>query len=224
MIVNVRQTHYLPVPDRPVRESFTRLAGTLRRLRQHRQAFLFLAAYFFYIDGVDTIIKMAAVYGTDCGVGQEALLLMVLAVQIVGFPAALLFGKLATRFKAKPMLLFGVGVYIVVTIFAANARTPLHFWILAVAIGCVQGGVQGLSRSVFGKTIPKQRSAEFFGFYNIFGRFATILGPLLVGGFAHLTGDVGHGILSIVVLFIIGGAILALVDPEAQAEPGQETP
>ncbi|ABC76097.1 MFS superfamily transporter [Syntrophus aciditrophicus SB] len=218
MIRNVHQRHYIPASAHPLRRSLRRLAATFREIRRYRPAFLFLAAYFFYIDGVDTIIRMATAYGVDIGMTTTQLLTIILVIQILAFPFALLYGKLADRVGTKPMLYAGMGVYGIIVLIAyalpsmptAQIRT-LFYWILAVLVASSQGGIQALSRSFFGRLIPKEKSAEFFGFYNIFGKFATILGPLLMALASRITGQSRYGILSLVVLFLIGGLLLSRV-------------
>ncbi|MCF8079531.1 MAG: MFS transporter [Desulfobacterales bacterium] len=221
MLRYVHQRHYLPAEPKPIRASLRRLARTFRQIRAHRSAFLFLAAYFFYIDGVDTIITMAAVYGRDIGLSVKMLIIVVLAIQIVAFPFALLYGRLADRFSARTMIYAGIGVYTIIVFlgFFLPALSPgmkiAAFWLLAMLVATSQGGIQALSRSYFGRLIPARQSAKFFGFYNIFGKFATIIGPFLMGFVSHAAGDSRYGILSILVLFIIGGLILRKVE-----EPG----
>ena len=215
---NVRQKHYLPHEDQPIRMSFRRLYSTFKDIRRYRSVFLFLIAYFLYIDGVDTIITMATSYGRDIGLGVNQLILAVLMIQIVAFPFALLYGRLAGTASTRSMLLIGIAVYVVITLigFYLPALPTLKlktivFWILAFLVATSMGGIQALSRSFFGKIIPAERSAEFFGFYNIFGKFATITGPFLMGVISRMTGDSRYGILSILILFIGGGILLMKV-------------
>jgi len=218
MILNVRQRHFIPASHQALRGSFQRLAATFREIRQYRTAFLFLLAYFFYIDGVDTIIRMATAYGVDIGMTTPQLLIIILVIQILAFPFALLYGKLAGLLGTKPMLYAGLGVYLIIVLIAfylpelpTASQKTLFYWILAVLIASSQGGLQALSRSFFGRLIPKEKSAEFFGFYNIFGKFAAILGPLLMALASRLTGQSRYGILSLVVLFVLGGLILSRI-------------
>lgn len=211
IIKNVRQIHGVASEPNPIKKSFARLGGTLKNIRGHKAVFLFLLAYFFYIDGVDTIIKMATVYGSDLGIETQDLLIILLATQFVAFPFTIIYGKLAEKFSAKGMLLFGVGVYTFICIYAYFLKTTLDFWILAMLVGTSQGGIQALSRSYFGKLVPKDNANEFFGFYNIFGKFAAFMGPLLMGVVTQLTGRSNNGVLSIIILFIVGGAVLLKV-------------
>jgi UMF1 family MFS transporter len=218
LLRSVHQTYGCPPSATPVRDAFRRLAETFGHLRTYRQAFLFLLAYFFFIDGVDTIITMAVAYGVDIGLGSSTLILAILTIQIIAFPCALFWGKLTERYRVKPLLLAGIMVYCLITLIAfflpalptLQAKTAM-FWVLAVLVASSMGGIQALSRSFFGKLVPPERSAEFFGFYNISGKCATITGPFLVGLTGQLTGQSRYGVLSILTLFIIGSLILCRV-------------
>ncbi len=215
---NVRQVYFVEPSPRPLRDAFRRLAATLRDVRKYRNLVLFLVAYFFYIDGVDTLIMMATPLALDVGIGENTLLVVLLVLQLVAFPFTLLAGKLAKRFSAKTMVFIGIGNYFIITFLAfflpsmesLRAKTAL-FWTLGMLVGTSQGGIQALSRSLYGKLVPKEKSAEFFGFYNIFGKFAAIMGPALVAFFTGLTRSSAYGILSITLLFGVGGVLLALV-------------
>ena len=228
LLKNVQQTYACPPSPTPVRDAFRRLAATFHHLRRYRQAFLFLLAYFFFIDGVDTIITMAVAYGVDIGLGSSSLILAILVIQIIAFPCSLLWGKLADRFPVKPLLQAGIGIYCLITLIAfflptlptLAAKTAV-FWLLSVLVASSMGGIQALSRSFFGKLVPPEQSAEFFGFYNISGKFATITGPFLVGITGQLTGHSRYGVLSILLLFIIGSLILSRV---AETPRGADQP
>ncbi len=214
---NVQQQYGVAPSPNPVRASFVQLGHTFRNIRQYREVVLFLAAFFLYIDGVHTIIKMAAPFGLDLGLDSQTLLIVIAVVQLVGFPSALIYGALAKRFGTKPLLLFGVGTYMFITLLAYFMYEPWHFWVLGILVGTAQGGVQALSRSYFSRIIPKEHAGEFFGFYDIFGKFAAILGPAMVGVIAHYTGNSQSGVLSLIVLFIAGGALLLFVREERSA-------
>jgi MFS transporter, UMF1 family len=228
LLRNVKQVYGIEPQGHPIRDSFLRLGRTLKHIRSYKPVFVFLIAYFFYIDGVDTIIRMATPIALAMGIESNTLLIVLLAIQVVAFPFALLYGRLAGRFGAWRMLFVGIAVYVGVVLVAfflpsvedMGTRTAL-FWVLSMMVASSQGGIQALSRSVYGKLIPKKNSAEFFGFYNIFGKFAAIMGPFLVAFFTQITGQERFGILSVLLLFAIGGAVLAIGgDPGQQAMEG----
>lgn len=187
------------------------LLATFQHIRQLKAVGLFLLAYWFYIDGVDTVIVMAVDYGQTLGFPQDSLITALLITQFVAFPAALAFGYLGNKFGAKQGILIGLAAYIAITIFASQMQSVKGFYALAICVGLVQGGVQALSRSLYASLIPADQAAKFFGFYNMLGKFAAVLGPLLVGWFGVLTGSSRIGLLAILILFIAGGLLLWLV-------------
>ena len=189
-------------------EGVAKLVRTLRDIAAHKQVALFLAGYFLYIDGVDTVVRMAVDYGMSIGFGSNDLIAALLLVQFVGFPATLLFGYLARPLGARGGILLALAVYAGATIWASLMSSTWEFYGLAVTIGLVQGGVQALSRSFFARLVPPDCAAEFFGFYNMMGKFAAVIGPVLVGWVGWLAGDPRVGILALLVLFASGAALL----------------
>lgn len=208
MLRNVKQIYYVQRTDRIVYNSFSRLSRTFKTIRKDKHILTFLIAYFFYIDGVNTIMHMAAVFGDSVGLISDSLMLALLVIPIVSFPFTIIYGILAKRFGSKKMITTGIAVYLLVCILAFNLTSAFEFWILALLVATSQGGIQALSRSYFGKLVPKENANEYFGFYNIFGKFAAIMGPAIYGLFSQLTGQSRYGIVSISALFIIGGLVL----------------
>ena len=190
------------------------LIDTFKEIRKMRVVGLFLLGYFFYIDGVDTIIKMAVDYGMSLNFPNESLIIALLIVQFIAFPAALIYGWLAEKIGAKAGIMIGIIGYSIITFLGYFMTKVVHFYFLAVLIGLFQGGIQALSRSLYTRIIPPSKSAEFFGFYNMFGKFAAIMGPALMGTVTIIYGDSRIGILSILALFILGAYFLSKVDVE----------
>ncbi len=203
----------------PLTAGFKRLSTTFRELRSYKELFLFLAAFWVYNDGIGTIIKMAAIYGAEIGIGQTALIGALLMTQFVGIPFSFAFGRLAEFIGTKNSILFGLTVYSLISISAYFMQTALHFWILAFLVGTVQGGTQGLSRSLFGSMLPRSKTAEFFGFYGMSSKFAGIAGPLVFAVVSQASGSSRLSIISLVTFFIIGALILSRVD----VQKGQQT-
>ncbi len=220
MFKNVKQHYFIQREPHLIKNSFIRIGNTFKEIKKYRSLFLFLLAYFFYIDGVVTIISMSTAYGTDLGISSTTLLIVLFVTQVVAAPFSILYGRLAQTFTGKKMLYVGIIIYIFVCIYAYFMKTSFDFWVLAMLVATSQGGIQALSRSYFAKLIPKENSNEFFGFYNIFGKFASIMGPLLVGVTSQITGNSRTGVFSLVILFIIGILILAIVpEPKGEANP-----
>lgn len=201
---NVNQVYYMEPVENPVSHSFSRIRRTIGQIRKNKSMFFFLIAYFFYIDGVHTIIRMAAVFGSDLNISADKMIVILLSGQFIAFPAALIYGKIAERVSAKKVMLFAIATYIGICFYAFTIETSTQYWILAALVMCTQGGIQSLSRSYFGKLVPKEESNEYFGFYNIFGKFAAILGPLLLGIVSQVTGNSKNGVLSLIILFALG--------------------
>ena len=189
--------------------TFKGLLTTMRRIAHDRVLLVFMVAFFFYIDGVHTVISMATSYGAALGIDSTQLVLALLVTQFVAFPSAIIYGKLAGRVGTLQMIIVAVAAYVGIVLFAAFfLKTAVEFWILAILVGMFQGGVQALSRSYFGKIIPKERSNEYYGFFDIFGRYASVMGTLLVSVVTSLTHDPSLGVLSIGILLVVGLVML----------------
>lgn len=215
-----RPAHVEP-PLRAAVSGVKQLIETVRHVGRYRQASLFLLAYWFYIDGVHTIVRMAVDYGVSLNFREGTLITALLITQFVGFPAAIGFGWLGERIGTQRALFIAIGVYVAVTIFGYFMTRESQFYGLAVSIGLVQGGAQSLSRSLFSRMTPKDKAAEFFGFYNMIGKFSAVLGPFMVARVTGLTGETRYGILSLLVLFLLGAALFYFVDEKkgvAQAQ------
>ncbi len=222
ILLFVAEEHRASVSTRvAVSASLRELHRTLTHLRSLRQAWTFLLAYWLYIDGVDTIIRMAVDYGLSIGLESTDLITALLITQFVGFPAAIVFGRIGERIGARQGVLIAIGVYICVTVYSVFMQSAWQFYVLAVVIGLVQGGVQALSRSLYARFVPAGRQAEFFGFYNMLGKFAAVLGPVLVGWTALFFDSNRIGILAVLVLLIAGGALLLRVDVAAGEREAQ---
>jgi len=191
-----------------ITEAFTNLLNTARSIKKYKSAVIFLLAYFLYMDGVDTIIRMATSYGSDIGLSATSMIQALLLTQFIGFPATLIFGYYADKFGYKYSLSFAIIVYIFVVLFSAQMDTAVEFYLVASVVGLVQGGVQAISRSFFSTLIPENKAAEFFGFYNFIGKSSVFIGPFMVSGVALLTESPNLGILSLLILFIPGLILL----------------
>ncbi len=201
-----------------IRKGMSVTINTVKSFRSLRTISFFLVAYWLYIDGVDTIIVMAVAYGTSLGFPSESLIVALLITQFVAFPSALLYALFAKKVGVRRALQVAIGAYTFIAILGFFMNKPLHFYLLAVAIGLFQGGIQALSRSYYTRLIPKGRSAEFFGFFNMLGKFASILGPLLMGLVSLVTGSTRLGIVSLIILFSGGFFMLSKVDETKGAE------
>lgn len=216
ILLNVKRKEVSsPVPLKiAVKEGIKQIVRTFDEIRKLKVVFTFLLAYWLYIDGVDTIIRMAADYGRRIGFNQNDLIMAFLITQFVGFPATILYGKLGEKIGARSAILIAIVIYIGVTIYGYFMNEVRDFYILAIIVGLVMGGIQSLSRSFFARIIPKNKSAQYFGFYNMIGKFAAVLGPFLMAMVSHLTGSPRLSILSIIILFIAGGVMFLLVDEQ----------
>lgn len=204
LLKNYRQKHYVEKQKNAVGESFKRIGRTLLNVRKEKKIFIFLLAFFFYIDGVYTIIDMATAYGSALGLDSTGLLLALLVSQIVAFPFAILFGRLAGKFENQKLITFCILAYIGIAVFAMFLSNQTQFWILAVLVGMFQGGIQALSRSYFTKIIPPEQSGEYFGLLDICGKGAAFLGTALVSAVSQMTGNMNKGVGAIAVLFVLG--------------------
>ena len=217
MIKDVEQRYYRPVEDHVVRKSFERLGNTFKNIKNHKNVFMFCLAYFFYIDVVNSVIKMAVSLATDMGISPVASLGVIIVVQFVAFPSALFYGYLANKSGDKKMLFVGiVGYFIVILVGSQLGKNPGLIWLLGIIVGLLQGGIQAISRSFFTKLIPdKNDSSEYFGFFSIFSKFSAILGPLSISIVVTLTNNPSQSILSLIPLLVIGGFVLIFVkEPE----------
>ena len=246
LLKNVEQVSYVEREKGAVRQALKSLWATIKEIFKNKEMFVFLIAYFFYIDGVNTIIHMSTSYGDTLGLDSTSMLLALLLVQVLGLPFCLLYIKASERFGARVMVGVGICIYMCVTVFGFFLREVWQFWVMAVMVATSQGGIQALSRSMFGKMIPdKKRTGEFFGFYDIFGKFSAIMGPALVGLTSALAADVmlknagetrataseallaqvnvdaaPWGILSVLIIFFIGGGLYFFVLPKYRKKKG----
>ncbi|MBW3533952.1 MAG: MFS transporter [Gemmatimonadetes bacterium] len=227
LLVTVREPPARLDPDevvhmRPVKVGFTRVLETLGEIRQRRQAFMFLLAFWIYNDGVGTIIKMGAAYGAELDIDRTVLIATILVIQFVGIPFAFLFGALGDRIGTRNGIYLALAIYTVIAGFGYFMSEAWHFVLLGGLIATAQGGVQGLSRSMFASLIPRGRSSEFFGFFSVSEKIAGVLGPLIFGVVAAMAGTSRLAILSLVVFFVVGAAVLSLVDVEEGRRAARE--
>ena len=195
----------------PFKQSFNRVLNTFREIKKYKAVLIFLIAYWFYIDAIDTIVRMAVAYGTDLGFDSSKLIIALIFTQFIGFPATFAYGYLAEKFGLFNMLVVGILIYILICIYSLFITSATDFFILAGLVGLVQGGVQSVSRTIFSRLIPQDKATEFFGFYNLIGKSAVVVGPALVGWMAYIFDNPKAGIISLLLLFIPGIIILFYV-------------
>lgn len=204
LVKSYKQKYYIEPEAHPALDTFARLKETLMKAKEQKKVFLFLFAFFFYIDGVYTIIDMATAYGTSLGLNTTGLLLALLLTQIVAFPASLTFAVLSKTKDTASLIKVAIIAYFLIALFAVQLDKQCEFWVLAVAVGCFQGGIQALSRSYFAKIIPENASGEYFGLFDICGKGASFLGTMLIGVVTQITGKQNLGVAALSIMFVIG--------------------
>lgn len=204
LVKSYKQKYYIEPEAHPALDTFARLKDTLMKAKEQKKVFLFLLAFFFYIDGVYTIIDMATAYGTSLGLNTTGLLLALLLTQIVAFPASLTFAVLSKTKNTASLIKVAIIAYFLIALFAVQLDKQWEFWVLAVAVGCFQGGIQALSRSYFAKIIPENASGEYFGLFDICGKGASFLGTMLIGVVTQITGKQNLGVAAISIMFVVG--------------------
>lgn len=204
LLKNYEQKYYVEKKPHAIAQSFKRLGETFKNMKEEKQVFMFLLAFFFYIDGVYTIIDMATAYGSALGLDSTGLLLALLVTQIVAFPCAIIFGNLSYKIRTEKLIIVCIFAYLGIAIFAVFLKTQFQFWILAILVGMFQGGIQALSRSYFTKIIPEEHSGEYFGLMDICGKGASFVGTTIVSIVSQLTGNISMGVGMIAILFCIG--------------------
>jgi len=217
-----RQVFQGEMDSNPFRAGFKRLGDTFKEVRKYGELFKFLLAFWLYNDGIGTIIKMATIYGAEIGIGQTDLIGALLMVQFVGIPFSFAFGWLAKKLGTKRSIYLALGVYSLISIGGYFMSNAIHFWMLGFAVALVQGGSQGLSRSLYARMVPKSQSAEFFSFFSVSGKFAGIFGPLIFGLVSQMFGNSRLGIVSLIIFFISGALLLTRVDEEKGIKIAQE--
>ncbi|CUN87650.1 major facilitator superfamily MFS protein [Bifidobacterium adolescentis] len=224
LLTSYKQVHYRATAGQAgeaIRGTFAELGSTFRAIRKNKPLWMFMIAFFFYIDAVNTVISMSTSYGTQLGIDSTQLVVALLVTQFVAFPCSIIYGKLAGRFGSKTMITAAVVAYMCIVFFAAFfLRAALEFWILAILVGMFQGGIQALSRSYYGKIIPKDHANEYYGFYDIFGKTASIIGTFLVATTTSLTGNASIGVLSIAILLAVALVFLLLQKDPTQGFDG----
>lgn len=214
ILKNLKQRHYIEREPQFVSATFKRVFATMKDIRKDKKLFFFIIAYFFYIDGVYTIISMATTYGGEVGIDSNLMLVALLLTQFVAFPFAILSIKLSKKYGSLKVIKTYILIYIFIAIFGFFLEHAWQFWTLAILIGVAQGGIQSLSRSYFGQMVPKQKANEYFGFFDIFGKFADFMGPLIIALSSLLFNNSKYGVLMLVVLFIVGFYLLTRVEKE----------
>ena len=221
LLKTYRQDKFVEAQGNPLRQTFGRLWETFKNIRQEKHIFLFLLAFFFFIDGVYTIIDMAVAYGTAVGLDTQGLLLALLLTQFVAFPCSIIFGRLAAKYDSGTLIKVCIAAYTGITIFAIFLAHQWQFWVLAVCVGMFQGGVQALSRSYFGKIIPPEKSGEYFGLYDICGKGASFMGTTLIAVVTQLSASESIGVGALVVVFLIGIILFHRADQACKAALGK---
>jgi len=217
-----RQIYEGELDSNPFSAGFKRLAVTFKEIKKYKELFKFLVAFWLFNDGIGTIIKMATIYGKEIGIGQTDLIGALLMVQFVGIPFSFAFGWLAKRIGTKRSIYISLSVYFLISIGGYFMESAIHFWILGFAVALVQGGSQALSRSLYGRMVPKAQSAEFFSFFSVSGKLAGMFGPLVFGLVSQIMGNSRLGIVSLVIFFIAGGLLLTRVDEEEGIRVAEE--
>ena len=215
---NVHQIYYVEKKTHIIKDAFSRLGKTFIKMKKNKPLLFFIIGYFCYIDGVYTIISMATTYGNEVGLGDTSMILALLLTQLVAFPCSIATGKLAEKFGSLKLIKIFIVIYCFICLFGFGLNTEWEFWILATVVGMCQGGIQALSRSHFGKLIPKEESSEYFGFFDIFGKFADFFGPLILATCAFFLNSSRYGVLALIVLFIIGLICVILSEKAAKTE------
>lgn len=204
LLEKYEQKYYVEKQPHAITQSFKRLGNTFKNIKKEKQVFMFLLAFFFYIDGVYTIIDMATAYGSALGLNSTGLLLALLVTQIVAFPCAIIFGNLSYKVSTEKLIIVCILAYLGIAIFAIFLKTQLQFWVLAILVGMFQGGIQALSRSYFTKIIPEEHSGEYFGLMDICGKGASFVGTTIVSVVSQVTGNISIGVGMIAILFCVG--------------------
>lgn len=210
LLKNYKQLHYIENNENAIKESFKRLLGIFGEIKNNKKIFFFLLAFFCYIDGVYTIIDMATSYGKDVGLDDTSMLLALLLTQVVAFPCSFIIGKLASKFEADKLIMVCIIAYSCIALFALQLDKAWEFWLLATCVGMFQGSIQALSRSYYAKIIPKEKSSEYFGLYDIFGKGASFIGTLLMGVTSQIFNTSKAGVVGLTIMFLIGLVLFSI--------------